>query len=412
MKEQNYDPALAALAQPEKDQKTEVAPGLVAEEIRALFFDTTALREPPYRIYRLDTEGYRYYYRFGPDGEPEFYPSVTTLLGSTMPTSPFLIEWMLNNGKEQANMKRDLAASYGTFMHGEFEKLIISRSYDFDAVPAVVQAYMERENVPEGLFNEWVVKIRKDVLAFAAFVREWDVQPLAVEIGLVHPKHKYAGAIDLPCRMTDPRTEERFAAIVDFKSGRKGFWEEHELQLGLYRDMWNENFPQLPVVRIFNFSPKDWRKSPTYNLKEQTNSPNLQKLPYLLALAAIEDDKRESTVTIVRGRLDLDSGPLSNNILTLSLAELIKTKAEKPAEGEKRPVDGPKESQRVNIPTEPARPVSGQNAEKLPWEKDIADGTGIEVEKTDDGVKVTARYFEPAPAQTAKDNLLNDEIEL
>ena len=36
----------------------------------------------------------------------------------------------------------------------------------------------------------------------------------------------------------------------------------------------------------------------------------------------------------------------------------------------------------------------------------------IEVEKTDDGVKATARYFEPAPAREAKDNLLNDEIEL
>ena len=42
----------------------------------------------------------------------------------------------------------------------------------------------------------------------------------------------------------------------------------------------------------------------------------------------------------------------------------------------------------------------------------MADGTGIEVEKTDDGVKVTARYFEPATEQAAKDNLLNDEIEL
>jgi hypothetical protein len=368
MKEQNYDPALAALAQPEKDQKTEVAPGLVAEEIRALFFDSVALREPPYRIYRLDTEGYRYYYRFGPDGEPEFYPSVTTLLGSTMPTSPFLIEWMLNNGKEMANMKRDIAASYGTFMHGEFEKLIISRSYDFDAAPAVVQAYMERENVPEGLFNEWVVKIRKDVLAFAAFIREWNVRPLAVEIGLVHPFHKYAGTIDLPCIMTDPKTGKDFAAIVDFKSGRKGFWEEHELQLGLYRDMWNLNFQECPVERIFNFSPKDWRKGPTYNLKEQTDSPNLKKIPYLLSLAAIEDDKRESTVTVVRGRLDLDSGKLTDNVLTLSLAELIKAKAETSAEGEKRPVDEPKEADPVNTPAEPLKPATEQNAEKLPWE--------------------------------------------
>lgn len=94
------------------------------------------------------------------------------------------------------------------------------------------------------------------------------------------------------------------------------------------------------------------------------------------------------------------------------------------------------------------RPEGVSPAKKLPWEKDMADGTGIEVEKTDDGVKVTARYFEqsseqakPAPEeyvidlgkvgrhiigvasrsdidkmikkeQATKDKSLNDEIEL
>ena len=57
----------------------------------------------------------------------------------------------------------------------------------------------------------------------------------------------------------------------------------------------------------------------------------------------------------------------------------------------------------------------------------MKDGTGIEVEKTADGVKVTARYFEqeptkpagPTPEQLAekakqaeKENLLNFEMEL
>ena len=328
MKENTIDPALAAMMAPEAEQAKELFPGMTVEEIRAVYFNADALQEPAYRLYQLNSDGYRYYYRFDANGEPEFYPSVTTLLKQVMPTPPALLDWMVANGKENSTEKRDIAAAYGTFMHGQFEQLIINRRYDFDNVPAVLLDYMERENVPESLFNQWIIRIRKDVLAFAQFVKDYNVKPLAVEIGLVHPEFHYAGCLDLPCVMTDPKTAKTFTAIVDFKSGRKGFFEEHELQLHLYREMWNYNYPNKPIERVFNFSPKDWRKSPTYNLKDQTDSVNAKKLPFLLALASIEDEKRDNTLTIVRGVLDLDNGKIADNIFTLSLSELIKTKSE------------------------------------------------------------------------------------
>lgn len=456
MKDTNIDAAFSAMK--EQEQAREIAPGMTVEEIKALYFNADALREPPYRVFQLNSAGYRYYYRFDESGTPEFYPSVTTLLKQVMPTSPALLDWMIANGRDGSIEKRDLAAAYGTFMHIQFETLIINRHYDFDAVPVALLDYMEQENLPEKVFSEWLPKIRKDVLAFAQFVRDYNVKPLAVEIGLVHPEYRYAGCIDLPCIMTDPKTWKDFLAIVDFKSGRKGFYEEHELQLHLYREMWNANYPGVRIERVFNFSPKDWRTKPTYNLKEQTDSANAKKLPYLLALATIEDEKRDNTLTIVRGVLDLDKGKITDNILTLSLAELIKTKTaekdtpeqsanvpeipndpEPPKKGRKRAVKADKDADPVNSPSEPLRPATSEIPEKLPWEKDMADGTGIEVEKTDDGVKVTARYFEPAPEQAAqtkrekdildtddgemiadryserkaaKYNLLNDEIEL
>ena len=172
-------------------------------------------------------------------------------------------------------------------------------------------------------------------MAFAQFVLDYDVKPLAVEIALVHPVHNYAGMIDLPCTMlSKPGSKEYINAIVDFKSGRKGFYEEAEIQLHLYAMMWNENFPDIPIDRVFNFSPKDWRKKPTYNLKDQTDSPNAKKIPYLLELAAIEDEKRDNTFTAVSGEISLDNEPdLTNNIVSLTLAELVKSKA--PAEKKK-----------------------------------------------------------------------------
>lgn len=313
---------LKALLEGEKNE-TELVPGLTAEEMSAVYFDANALKEAPYKLYQLNGEGHRYYYRFE-GNEPVFYPSVTTLLRQTMPTSPFLIQWIAQNG-DNADFKRDLAASYGTLMHREIERLLIARAYDLDAVTDIVREWLERDNIADKYLSEWSGKLRKDILAFAQFVKDWKVRPLAVEVSLCSSLG-YAGCIDLPCVLTDKKGNE-FRAIVDFKSGRKGFWEEHELQLELYRLMWNEAYEDLQIDRIFNWSPKDWRTSPTYNFKEQTDSKNIAKVPALLELARIEDDKRENNVTFCEGVIDLD-GDLSGNFKTLSLAELIKARTE------------------------------------------------------------------------------------
>lgn len=426
--EKTIDPALAALAEPEQEQAKEIAPGMTVEEIRAVYFNADALKEPAYRVFQLNSDGHRYYYRFNEAGEPEFFPSVTTLLKQVMPTPAALLDWMIANGKDGATEKRDLAAAYGTFMHIQLETLVINRRYDFDNVPAVLLGYMEQENLPEKVFAEWLPKIRKDVLAFAQFVRDYNVKPLAIEIGLVHPEYHYAGCIDLLCLMTDQKSGNQFTAIVDFKSGRKGFYEEHELQLHLYREMWNVNYPEMPVARVFNFSPKDWRTKPTYNLKDQTDSVNARKLPYLLALASIEDEKRDNALTIVRGVLDLDNGKIADNILTLSLADLIKTKAaEKDAheqaakapektdapepaqKGRKRAVKTTKEPEPINSPSEPEKPVKTKIPKKLP---DDGATDKLPWENEPEPAKFADHTPEQIMEQAAKDNLLNDEIEL
>lgn len=360
----------------------EIVPGMTVEEIKSLFFDANALKEPPYRVYQLNSDGHRYYYRFNEQGEPELYPSVTTLLKQVMPTSPFLIQWMIENGTEGAVEKRDLAAAYGTFMHAQFESLIINRTYDFDSVPEVLRDYMERENLPEKFYGDSLTKIRKDVLAFAQFVKDYNVKPMAIEIGLVHPTCHYAGCVDMPCVMTDPKTGKTFTAIVDFKSGRKGFYEEHEIQLHLYREMWNVNFEGCEIERVFNFSPKDWIKNPGYNLKDQTESVNAQKIPYLLKLAEIEDEKRNNTLTIVRGQLSLDEGKIDDNVLTLSLAELIKRNAKEDTPDEAAVAPESKETKEsVNEAQKEAVKQTKSDSPIQPSQKERKRDTGEKSEK-------------------------------
>lgn len=312
----------------------EIIPGMTVEEMTAMFFDEKTLIEPPYKVWQLNSKGHRYYYRYDDAGNPEFFPSVTTILSQTLPKAPHLINWIADKGIEEAERYKGERAAYGTFMHAAFEELLINRAYDLDGLKGKLKEYIEVYRLSDD-FIYYADDLKKDVLAFAQFVLDYDVRPLAVEIALVHPYYKYAGMIDCPCTMRAKiGSDDRINAIVDFKSGRKGFYEESEIQLGMYRDMWNVNFEQFPVTRIFNFSPKDWRKKPSYNLKEQTESPNIRKIPYLLEIAAIEDEKRDNTFTAVNGMVVLDDNPdLSQNVISLSLAELIKTKA--PAEKKK-----------------------------------------------------------------------------
>lgn len=321
--------ALAELMATEPENRAfEIVPGMTVEEMQCMFFDKTALIEPPYKVFQLNSKGHRYYYRFDENGQPEFFPSVTTILSQTLPKSPFLIEWIASKGMDEAERYKAERAAYGTFMHAQFEELIINRVYNLDDLKEKLKTYIEVNRLPDN-FIYYADDLKKDVLAFAQFVKDYDVRPLAVEIALVHPYYKYAGMIDLPCTMLrKPGGTERINAIVDFKSGRKGFYEEAEIQLHLYKMMWNVTFEEHPITNIFNFSPKDWRNKPSYNLKDQTDSPNAAKIPALLEIAAIEDNKRDNIFTAVSGSISLDEPQdFTNNVISLTLAELIKTKA-------------------------------------------------------------------------------------
>lgn len=359
-----------------KDEAKEIMQGLSVEEMTAMYF-ANSLKEPDYKVYQLNSKGHRYYYRFNEDGTPEFFPSVTTIISQTMPTPPHLVKWIADMGYDEAEAYKTERAYYGTFMHAAFEELIINRAYDLDALKDKLKEYIEQNNLPAGFIHH-ADELKKDVLAFAQFVIDYDVRPLAVEISLVHPTYRFAGMIDLPCTMRKKQSsEERIAAIVDFKSGRKGFHEDYEVQLHLYKMLWEANYQEIPIERVYNFSPKDWRKKPTYNLKDQTESESAKKVPHLLALAAIEDDKRENTFTAVSGQINLnaDALDLAENVTTLSLSELIMAKAPKedapsdendatPTENEENgDLNASNHESGTSYHTEEKKPLDGKNEE-------------------------------------------------
>lgn len=368
----------------------EIAPGMTVEEVKAEFFNEDALQEQPEPVYRLDSSGHRYYYTFDENGEPQFYVSVTTLIKQTLPTLPQLIKWIADMGYEESQRYAQERAAYGTFMHGQFAELLIARSYNLNGLKERLKMYIESEQLPSNFIN-YADDFKKDILAFAQFMKDTDLRPLAIELVLTNPQDGYAGAIDLCAEITieekgfygetyktganagkpkETKRQRRIRAIIDFKSGRKGFFPEHEVQLLAYKTMWNMHFEQYPVERVYNFSPKEWRgTTPTYNFKDQTDSKNAQKLPYLVELARIEDEKRDNTVVSCSGIIDLDKPDFANNITELSLSEVVKKRNQK---SEEKPESG--------ITPEEISSETANEANLSPSESETRE-TGIDVPK-------------------------------
>lgn len=322
----------------------EIASGITSEKLSAMFFDATKLTKQPEPLYRLDSNNHRYYYRFDKDGEPQFFTSVTTMIKNTLPTSPHLIKWIADMGAEESKEFALERADYGTFLHIQCSELLINGTYDLDSLSPKLDIFGTKEKIT--VKKGWVEDFKKDVLAFAQFMIDTNFKPLAIEICLYHPYDGYAGAIDIVGEMDieekgffgetyktganagqpkETKQIKRIRAIVDIKSGRKGFYESGEIQLGAYREMWNIHFPENKIESIFNWSPKDFHTTPSYNLKNQTGSKNIKKLPYLVELAKIEESKRDNKVVVTNGIIDLLKG-LTQNISEKTFIELVKVK--------------------------------------------------------------------------------------
>lgn len=314
------------------------------EKCEAMYLDESLIHQPE-TIYRLKKGSKRFYYTFNDRFDPTFYVSVTTMIKQTMPTSPYLIKWVADMGHEEATKYAELRAHYGTFMHIEISEMLINQEYDLEQTSERLKAYLLEHKLPLSHITEWVDELKKDILAFAQFVIDYEVTPVAIEIMLKSDVWGYAGAIDLVCDMTieeigdfgevyktgknkglpkKTKGSKRVRAIIDLKSGRKGFYEEHAIQLCAYNEMWSENFPDYPVQKLYNWAPNEWVKSPSYKLKDQTNCKNGAKLPNLIDLAIHDNGNiSDSNIMSFSGKIDLKAG-INKNYRYVSMSAAVK----------------------------------------------------------------------------------------
>jgi len=276
------------------------------EIIKPEFWDDDAKIPQPYKIYRFNASGSRYYFTWEDKNfEPKVYQSVTSVIKNHIGSDKkHLYRWYGQKGYSFCIRYLGDAAIYGTFMHIQINKMFMDKKYDLSKIHEYTEQFLVENNInpisysileeddEDTFINVFSKRLKNDLMAFMQFCVDVNFQPIASELALCSPKG-YAGAIDLVGYMDidvkqfngeyyksgekkglpkETIQKKRVLSIVDFKSGRKGFYKDHEWQLKLYQNMWNENFPLHIVERTFNWSPNDWTKSPTYKLKDQTEA--------------------------------------------------------------------------------------------------------------------------------------------
>ena len=245
-------------------------------------------------------------------------------------------------------------ARYGTFLHHLITDYFqsgndkASRFFDFDTIPSRIALFVDEKKIDFDT-SDWTWQTAKDMASMMQFVLDYDVDPLAVEIVGVYDDGKYAfaGAMDLIAYMTirikgfhgelyksgekkgEPKEsikEERVLALVDFKSGKSGFFDDYTIQLHMYKLICEYSLGIKPE-RLFNVAPNDWVIEPTYSIKEQSDSKLAYKIPFLLGEFYVDYEK-PNNLLIINGKFNGD-GNLASNCRFVPAGEFLYNKLHK-----------------------------------------------------------------------------------
>lgn len=288
---------------------------------------------------------YSRYYVTVEDEEVDWYPSVTSIIKSVIPTSTGLELLMMEKGKEFNTWMAELAHQ-GTFIHTEIGQYLLSREeakysnnpdeftvYSFDYFEDRVKEYMKEKRLNYDV-KKWDIELKPKIVSFIRFIIEHQIEPLAVEIIVSYKDDKlqYAGASDLLCYMTvdekgyhgevyksgankgmpkETKRAVRKLALVDFKSGTSGFFDEYGIQLELYKRAFYQ-MSGIEVDSIINVGPTKFMNgnTPGYSLKDWTGLVDEKKVDLYLQIFQ-SNYTRPDRIAVYRGEItgkdDLES---------------------------------------------------------------------------------------------------------
>lgn len=248
-------------------------------------------------LYRLTGTRDRIY--FTSEEQVTVYASGTTLIDNYKDKQGemALEKWrrdLINAGKNPAEVLKE-RQDYGTLLHLCYGKILHGLKLTFEELESFANSLMPTVGFSKEEGRKFVAahleELSKDLASFVAWMKAFNVRPVAVELMIKSDKYRVATAVDFVGYITveekgfwgevyqrgankgQPKESKKPVdkfVIVDFKSGKgTGFYPANILQLLLNRVMWEENFPEIKLDGIYNFSPSNWQTSPTFQFYDQ-----------------------------------------------------------------------------------------------------------------------------------------------
>jgi hypothetical protein len=283
------------------------------------------------RVRRMDISGRRYYQTKA----GRFYTSLTTFLGMSLPTSKILLNWQIAKALELGSQELEeeyveATADYGTGLHvavAEFARrgYVVWSEFEF-----WVYDWIRQSGFGEKSIHLAANELRNDFAAMVEFIYRYDVEIIAVEIPIYSDELGVASASDLVVRMRQPNDKYedlgKIKAIINLKSGKKGFYDTHEYQLCGERLLFNELYGEAygKIDYVFNLAPNNWRTSPTFKLKDQTENANLLQDNFLFYNKIAWNNKwleqPKNKFTLIEGRTEFGESVLVKSLNATEMA--------------------------------------------------------------------------------------------
>jgi hypothetical protein len=272
------------------------------KKIEAEFFGSDYIIESDYVNYRIDKGGQRFYVRYLEEDKYLIAPSFSEVIRTVNGVPRELAEWFKGLTQEQIKFESVNSANYGTFLHIHFANILRGETVMLNEpflLNKIENFCIENNHNYDDLYKWYKQKRRKihdDTIGFICWIKDCNVRPIAMEYPLMHPDGLYAGTLDLICKLTFKK--EDHISIIDFKSTQKNFYEENEIQLHAYRNLWIMENPDIFPTKLFNLGCNSFRRKTLhkylsgektanfkpYSFKDQTESKNLYKWQLYLDL--------------------------------------------------------------------------------------------------------------------------------
>lgn len=157
-----------------------------------------------FEIVKKEIDGSHFYWVDG-----EFYPGVTSILDEAAPTPWALKDWFKRMSMDEISAKQKESLEFGSKIHDGIERLL--------------------NGVELNLAKDYpTTKEKKHLCAFAEWHMSVKPKVLATEHTVASKKYRYAGTLDLLCKVGDSHW------IVDFKTSA-GVYDSYHWQLAAYR---------------------------------------------------------------------------------------------------------------------------------------------------------------------------------